>query len=67
MVHFVRKTDQGVEMRSRFWMGCNQKSFIKKIVSSEKQMCDMYYHCEQEYNQLAGIIYEIYNTYKNEF
>lgn len=63
MVHFLRVTDDGVEMRSRFWMGQDQNGLIKKIASTEESLEDMFYHCAKEYNQLASFLPEVYDTY----
>lgn len=65
MVHFVRETEDGVEMRSRFWMGQDQNWLIQQFASSEDQMQAMFYHCAQEYNQLASFLPEVYEAYGN--
>ncbi len=78
--HFVRRTETGVEMRSRFWIGhtilrdgSSEKSVINKLINNrvikrlllpKKVGFAMAMHCTREYNRLAGILPELYNTYK---
>ncbi|MDC7222119.1 MAG: hypothetical protein PQJ60_00190 [Spirochaetales bacterium] len=66
MVHFVRTTDRGVEMRSRFWMGENLPRFMRKRASTDEQLYNMAYHCAQEYHQLASFLPEVYEEYAGE-
>ncbi len=79
MCHFVRKTEDGVEMRSRFWIGHtilkNSASkgsiinrlintrIVKKILLPKNIGSKMAMHCTQEYNNLAAILPELYSTY----
>ena len=81
MCHFVRKKDIGVEMRSRFWIGhtvlksgISEKSIItrlintkgaKKLLLPKKVGIALAMHCAQEYNNLAEILPELYETYKD--
>lgn len=76
MCHFVRTTDDGVEMRSRFWIGRKIQSmmlseespihwlintkFIRKILIPADTPNQMAYHCAQEYNNLVAILPELY-------
>lgn len=67
MVHFVRETEDGVEMRSRFWMGQGQNWLVKKASISDQALEDMFFHCAQEYNQLASFLPEVYEGYSTEY
>jgi phloretin hydrolase len=80
MCHFVRKKDKGVEMRSRFWVGhtvlksgVSETSLLNRIINTKaakklllprKVGLALAMHCTQEYNNLAGMLPELYNTYK---
>jgi hypothetical protein len=82
MCHFVRNKNNGVEMRSRFWIGhtvirdgVSEKSiinrlintkFARKILLPKKVGFCMAMHCAQEYNNLAKILPELYETYAND-
>lgn len=63
MVHFVRKTNKGVEMRSRFWVGDKLPWIAKKMGISNEQLYDLAHHCLTEYTQLASFLPEVYSTY----
>lgn len=80
MCHFVRKKGNGVEMRSRFWVGhtvlksgFSEESIInrlintkvaKKLLLPKKVGFALAMHCAQEYNNLAEILPELYEKYK---
>jgi len=77
MCHFVRVTDDGVEMRSRFWMGYEVKkmnhsgksllasimntSFMKRKLLPKNLGEKMFHHCSQEYHNLAGLLPQLYS------
>ena len=79
MCHLVRKTANGVEMRSRFWIGGNiklnmfsEKSLINRIANTKLVRMlaippdtpyQMALHCAQEYSNLAAILPELYRDY----
>jgi hypothetical protein len=79
MCHFVRNTADGVEMRSRFWIGGNIKvnmfsenSIINRIANTKlvRRLAiprdtpyQMALHCAQEYSNLAEILPELYKNY----
>jgi len=81
MCHFVRKKGSGVEMRSRFWIGSkvlisglSEKSIINKLINKKvakklllpkKVGFAMALLCTQEYNNLAEILPELYDKYKD--
>lgn len=74
LVHQVRATEDGAEMRSRFWMGgphiqVRAKGWIPKILSKmlqksirmkENQVKDLLIHCAEEMNHLAGFLPKLY-------
>lgn len=80
MCHFVRKKDEGVEMRSRFWLGHTvlksgfskesiinriiNKKAVKKLLLPKNIGFALAMHCAQEYNNLAEILPELYESYK---
>ena len=72
LVHQVRPTPDGAEMRSRFWMGGRHvslrsgKSLADRAlkVVAERQLPDardLMVHCAQEMNHLAGFLPELYS------
>lgn len=79
MCHLVHKTSNGVEMRSRFWIGGNikldmfsEKSVINRIANTKlvRKLAiphdtpyQMALHCAREYNNLAEILPELYQEY----
>lgn len=79
MCHFVRNTDNGVEMRSRFWIGRKlnftvlsetspfqrliNAKFTRKIMIPAETPLEMAHHCAQEYNNLASILPELYRDF----
>lgn len=76
MCHFVRTTEEGVEMRSRFWMGHHiqkmkgngksflnsilNKAFVKRNLIPKKAGWNMFHHCSQEYHNLASLLPTLY-------
>jgi hypothetical protein len=81
MCHFVRRKEKGVEMRSRFWVGhkvlkagVSDKSIINRLINKKiaKKLLlpknvglALAMHCTQEYNNLAQILPELYDSYAN--
>ena len=63
MVHFVRDTEDGVEMRSRFWVGRELPWIARKIAITPEQLYDLSHHCLSEYTQFASFLPEVYETY----
>jgi len=79
MLHFVRNTDQGVEMRSRFWAGegirvkeLPQGSHVNKTLNTPEARDELIppgiekalaFHCTKEYSHLATILPELYEKY----
>ena len=76
VIHFVRDTDEGCEMRSRFWSGdirfrlpvigpalscvANTPLMRKRLVK-EQIGRDLTIHCAEEMNRLAGFLPELYH------
>jgi len=76
MVHFVRVIEDGVEMRSRFWIGNKiyeinedekiklnpilNKPFVKKRLIPDDVGPNMFHHCSQEFHNLAEILPAVY-------
>ena len=76
LVHHVRPTPDGVEMRSRFWMGGRHvarrsgKSLADRILRpvAARQLPDprdLMVHCAQEMNHLAGFLPALYDRFGN--
>ena len=78
MCHQVRKTEIGVEMRSRFWMAqyiermdqfaatllnsLLNSAFVKRKLLPENLGKYMFHHCTQEYNNLAQLLPELFSS-----
>lgn len=76
MCHFVRVTEEGVEMRSRFWIGHQiyrmggfaqgilnailNKPFVKRQLLPKKIGTKMFHHCAQEYHNLSLLLPKLY-------
>ncbi len=76
MCHFVRTTEEGVEMRSRFWIGHQvhriggfaqgllnsflNKPFIKRKLLPKEIGIKMFHHCSQEYHNLSLLLPKLY-------
>lgn len=74
LVHHVRPTAWGSEMRSRFWMGGRhvalrgRTSVANRVLApvAERQLPDprdLLVHCAQEMNHLAGFLPGLYRTF----
>jgi hypothetical protein len=79
MLHFVRNTDNGVEMRSRFWAGAAirikelaEDSLVNQTLNTPELRNELIppgiekafaFHCTKEYNHLATILPELYDKY----
>lgn len=77
LVHQVRRTDGGAEMRSRFWLGGRYVSarkkgrvaaiatgFLQKIRSLPANFAqDLLRHCSEEMNHLAAILPNLFAQY----
>ncbi|MEM7182916.1 MAG: hypothetical protein AAF518_18535 [Spirochaetota bacterium] len=76
--HMIRETEDGCEMRSRFWLGnfrIRELSFhnplhklipskwMAKLAGSLDLGKDMVVHCGMEMNHLASFLPELYNDY----
>ncbi|MCH7789874.1 MAG: hypothetical protein IH940_10595 [Acidobacteria bacterium] len=75
LIHQIRETGDGSEMRSRFWMGnfeirrLRKDGLVNKIVGTKfvakhaiplELGRDMFVHCAMEMNHLAGFLPELY-------
>ncbi len=81
MCHFVRRGSNGVEMRSRFWIGLDiqkkglkadglintliNKPMVKKRLLPKGIGHAMAIHCAQEYSNLANMLPELFYNYKD--
>lgn len=78
LIHMIRETEDGCEMRSRFWLGKVEikglptKGIINRVASSRfvaKQAVplelgrDMLVHCAMEMHHLAGFLPQLYADY----
>jgi len=78
LVHLIRETDEGCEMRSRFWLGRIElqgvpgagllgrlagSRFVAKRAVPLEQGRDMVVHCAAEMNHLAGFLPDLYADY----
>jgi len=78
IIHLIRETSDGCEMRSRFWLGKLEvrglptKGILNKIASTKFAAehavpdtlgRDMFVHCATEMNHLASFLPDLYNDY----
>lgn len=78
IIHLIRETDDGCEMRSRFWLGRVEiegipaagvlskiagSRFVAKRAVPISQGRDMVVHCGMEMNHLASFLPELYADY----
>lgn len=78
LIHLIRKTEDGCEMRSRFWLGdvalgvlperglVNRllgARFIAKRAGSIETGRDLLVHCSMEMNHLASFLPDLYRDY----
>lgn len=79
LIHQIRKTGQGAEMRSRFWVGGQYVSLRKKgkiaqavaaVLKTFKSLPpnfaqDLLRHCSEEMNHLAAFLPALYHEFHN--
>ncbi len=79
MCHFARTADEGVELRSRFWIGWDMsvsgplaliltplvRRLRKRIIPKDIGK-HMFHHCAQEYHHLAEILPEVFEEFGDE-
>jgi hypothetical protein len=78
LIHLIRETDDGCEMRSRFWLGhieitgLPEEGIVNRIAGSKvvaehavslAQGRDMTVHCAMEMNHLASFLPQLYADY----
>ncbi len=78
LIHLIRETEQGCEMRSRFWLGdvelrsLSKKSLVNRILGSravakraaaQAMARDLLVHCAMEMQHLAGFLPDLYRDY----
>ena len=78
LIHSIRETEAGCEMRSRFWLGdieitwLPKKGVLNRIASTKfvakhavplELGQDMLVHCSSEMNHLASFLAELYSDY----
>lgn len=67
MCHVFRKKGDGLELRSRFWLGKRLNTpNLKKLIITEDLAMDMLLHCSQEFNHLAEFLPDIYNEFADQ-
>ncbi len=65
MVHIFKRTEDGLFMISRFWLGKTMKSkLLRKFIITEKMARGMAEHCWIEYRNLREILPILYAEYK---
>jgi hypothetical protein len=76
LVHHVRPTPDGAEMRSRFWMGGRHVALRVATSLADRALRpiaarqlpgprDLFVHCAQEMNHLAGFLPALYDRFGN--
>lgn len=64
MAHIFKKTDKGLVLISRFWIGQTLKNpILRKLILNEKTARSMAEHCCVEYRRLAQLLPGLYETY----
>ncbi len=78
LVHLIRETDDGCEMRSRFWLGrvavegvpgagilnrVANSGFVVRRAASLEMGRNLLVHCAAEMNHLAGFLPDLYADY----
>lgn len=61
--HVYRKTEKGLELRARFWLGWNSIGGEKVLVNDNVPLPlikGLAYHCLEEYTNLAAILPSVY-------
>lgn len=67
MVHLFRKNGDGMEMRSRFWLGkAISATGLQNLVMTEDTANKTANHCAHEYSHLAEFLPAIYQEFKDE-
>ncbi|MBI5552810.1 MAG: hydrolase [Desulfobacterales bacterium] len=65
MVHMFRRTADGLELRSRFWLGQGLDSqALRKLAITQNTAMSLAFHCATEYNHLAEFLPEIFEEFK---
>ncbi len=66
MAHIFKKTDEGLVLISRFWLGKRLKNpLLRRIILTDETAKGMAEHCCVEYRSLAEILPELYRNYKS--
>ena len=66
MAHIFKKTDTGLMLISRFWIGKTLKNpILRKVILTEETAKGMVEHCCIEYRNLAEILPILYSQEKN--
>ncbi len=78
LIHLIRETEQGCEMRSRFWLGdvglrfLTKSSLLNRLLGSrpvakraaaQAMARDLLVHCAMEMQHLAGFLPDLYRDY----
>lgn len=65
MVHIFKRTEDGLFMISRFWLGKTMKSkLLREFIITQKMASGMAEHCCIEYRNLREILPILYDKYK---
>jgi hypothetical protein len=80
MCHFARATEDGIELRSRFWIGEHielyaaagrlinpilNTAFVRTKSVPKKAPEALARHCAQEYANLAAMLPELWSSYRS--
>lgn len=64
MAHIFQRTDEGLFLSSRFWIGKTMKNpVLRKLILTEETAGGMAEHCCVEYRNLAEILLDLYREY----
>jgi hypothetical protein len=67
MCHVFRKKGDGLEIRSRFWLGKKLPSpLLRRLFINEQTALEMMLHCSEEYTHLGSFLPSIYAQFGSE-
>lgn len=61
MAHIFKRTENGLFLISRFWLGKTMNPLLRKFIITDSMAKGMAEHCCIEYRNLAGILPVLYN------
>lgn len=66
MAHIFKRTDDGLFMISRFWLGRSMNPILRRLIINDSMARGMAEHCCVEYRSLWEILPRLYEEYSQE-